>query len=410
MRRDQLEHIIRAAADVTKQKDLIIIGSQAILGQYPNAPESLLVSMEADIYAPGAPHLSDYIDGALGPDTAFDTTHGIHADGVSPTTASLPAGWRTRLFPIRNPNTNGATGWCIEVHDIAIAKYAAGRDKDLRYTGDLWRYGMLDPGHPPATAAEHRTQTHRQTPYLDRRHHRQTTTRDIRPALSSCRSRIEQLLTRRLHRAIAVDVHVQRRRGDPEPTREVLRVGLARSHGAHRHSKHGAIHLARPSALATSRPGRRKASAGAFDDEFALELRQRREDPEHQTPVRSGGVDLGAGAREYAKTHAAGAQLVHGAHQVLQIASEPVELPHDERVSRLQRLEAGVEARAVILASGGAVFVDALRGDAGVEKRVALQVQELAPIGLGDPRIADQQSRSFSPPEYTVGIVQPYED
>ena len=144
MRRDQLEHIIRAAADVTKQKDLIIIGSQAILGQYPNAPESLLVSMEADIYAPGAPHLSDYIDGALGPDTAFDTTHGIHADGVSPTTASLPAGWRTRLFPIRNPNTNGATGWCIEVHDIAIAKYAAGRDKDLRYTGDLWRYGMLD--------------------------------------------------------------------------------------------------------------------------------------------------------------------------------------------------------------------------------------------------------------------------
>ena len=58
MRRDQLEHIIRAAADVTKQKDLIIIGSQAILGQYPNAPESLLVSMEADIYAPGAPHLA----------------------------------------------------------------------------------------------------------------------------------------------------------------------------------------------------------------------------------------------------------------------------------------------------------------------------------------------------------------
>ncbi len=35
MRRDQLEHIIRAAAAVTRQNDLIIIGSQAILGQYP---------------------------------------------------------------------------------------------------------------------------------------------------------------------------------------------------------------------------------------------------------------------------------------------------------------------------------------------------------------------------------------
>ena len=30
------------------------------------------------------------------------------------------------------------------MHDIAIAKYAAGRDKDLRYTNDLWANGMLD--------------------------------------------------------------------------------------------------------------------------------------------------------------------------------------------------------------------------------------------------------------------------
>ena len=116
MTRQDLEHIIRAAADVTQQQHLIIIGSQAILGQYPNAPEALLVSMEADLYAPDAPELSDFIDGALGPDTLFDKTHGYHADGVSPTTASLPAGWSGRLTPICNPNTNGATGWCIEVH------------------------------------------------------------------------------------------------------------------------------------------------------------------------------------------------------------------------------------------------------------------------------------------------------
>ena len=30
---------------------------------------------------------------------------------------SLPGGWESRLTPIGNPNTNGATGWCIEVHD-----------------------------------------------------------------------------------------------------------------------------------------------------------------------------------------------------------------------------------------------------------------------------------------------------
>ena len=43
------------------------------------------------------------------------------ADGVSPSTASLPAEWDKRLIPICNPNTNGATGWCIETHDIAVA-------------------------------------------------------------------------------------------------------------------------------------------------------------------------------------------------------------------------------------------------------------------------------------------------
>ena len=74
MTRRDLEHIIRAAADVTRQRHLIIIGSQAILGQYPNAPEALLVSMEADLYAPDAPELSDFIDGALGPDTLFGKT------------------------------------------------------------------------------------------------------------------------------------------------------------------------------------------------------------------------------------------------------------------------------------------------------------------------------------------------
>ena len=79
---EQLEHIIRAAADITKQKHLIVTGSQAILGQYPNAPERLLVSIQADSHAPGAPETSDLIDGALGPDTPFDTTPGIHAGGV----------------------------------------------------------------------------------------------------------------------------------------------------------------------------------------------------------------------------------------------------------------------------------------------------------------------------------------
>ena len=55
MTREQLEHLIRAAAQISQQRELVIIGSQAILGQYPNAPASLLTSMEADIHLADVP-------------------------------------------------------------------------------------------------------------------------------------------------------------------------------------------------------------------------------------------------------------------------------------------------------------------------------------------------------------------
>ena len=43
MRREQLEHIIRAASAITNQRDIVVIGSQAVLGQFPDAPEELLM-------------------------------------------------------------------------------------------------------------------------------------------------------------------------------------------------------------------------------------------------------------------------------------------------------------------------------------------------------------------------------
>ena len=37
----------------------------------------------------------------------------------------------------------GERGWCLEVHDLAIAKYAAGRQKDLQFTAALARHAMV---------------------------------------------------------------------------------------------------------------------------------------------------------------------------------------------------------------------------------------------------------------------------
>ena len=69
----------------------------------------------------------------------FHETFGYYADGVGPTTATLPAGWRQRLVPMGEEDE----GWCLEPHDLAIAKFVAGREKDMAFNAALIRHGMV---------------------------------------------------------------------------------------------------------------------------------------------------------------------------------------------------------------------------------------------------------------------------
>ena len=142
MKRSDLEHLIRAAGRIARDRELVIIGSQAILGQFPDAPPGLLRSMEADIYPRHKPELADRVDGAIGEGSKFHEQFGYYAQGVGPDTATLPAGWECRLIRVENSNTGGYVGLCLEVHDLAISKYVAGREKDLEFTRELARHGM----------------------------------------------------------------------------------------------------------------------------------------------------------------------------------------------------------------------------------------------------------------------------
>ncbi|MGH8759141.1 MAG: DUF6036 family nucleotidyltransferase [Burkholderiales bacterium] len=144
MQRSDLEHLIRAAGRIADEHELVIIGSQAILGQFPDAPAALVRSMEADIYPLSRPELADKVDGAIGEGSKFHQTHGYFAQGIGPDTATLPKGWRQRLVRIENQNTSGYVGLCLEVHDLAISKYVAGREKDREFTRELARHGMTD--------------------------------------------------------------------------------------------------------------------------------------------------------------------------------------------------------------------------------------------------------------------------
>lgn len=103
MEREQLEHILRAAGAITQCRDFVIVGSQAILGEFPGAPAELKVSREVDIYPLDVPALADVIDGTLGEGSAFDATFGYYAQGVGPETAVLPRGWQQRVVRIESP-------------------------------------------------------------------------------------------------------------------------------------------------------------------------------------------------------------------------------------------------------------------------------------------------------------------
>ena len=145
MTRDELEHAIRAASDVVGDAELWVFGSQSILGQHSDAPDSLRMSIEVDMDPKNRPELVDYIDGALGEGSQFHQTHGFYVHGVSIETAILPRGWKERTRPIRNANTGNATGFCLEVHDLAASKLAAFRDRDREFVRLLLRERLIDP-------------------------------------------------------------------------------------------------------------------------------------------------------------------------------------------------------------------------------------------------------------------------
>jgi len=143
MNRTQLEHIIRAASRISDDAEIVVIGSQAIHAHDMRLPPIAYLSEEADVYPRNHPERADDIDFAIGELSSFHETHGYYAHGVSPRTAILPAGWEQRLIRLSSPNTDGAMGLCLDVHDLVLSKYAAGREKDKEFNEALVRYGCV---------------------------------------------------------------------------------------------------------------------------------------------------------------------------------------------------------------------------------------------------------------------------
>jgi uncharacterized nucleotidyltransferase DUF6036 len=159
MRRDQLEHAIRTACQIIGRPEVIVVGSQAILGTFreDELPSQATMSGEIDILPIAdsneeTARLADRIEGVAGELSPFEQLHGFSIDGVDLQTSALPEGWRDRLIKVQNANTAAAgggtqfTGWCLDKEDLCVAKLCAFREKDRNFVSALLGAGLVDPG------------------------------------------------------------------------------------------------------------------------------------------------------------------------------------------------------------------------------------------------------------------------
>jgi hypothetical protein len=149
MRREHLEHVLRAASQITGDPDVLVIGSQAVLGAIPEErlPPAATASIEVDVAFFDDPddRKADQVDGAIGELSAFHETFGYYAQGVSVSTAVLPAGWRDRLVLVETSSTAPGRGYLLDPHDCVVSKLVAGREKDYAFADALIEHRLIDP-------------------------------------------------------------------------------------------------------------------------------------------------------------------------------------------------------------------------------------------------------------------------
>jgi hypothetical protein len=148
MTREQLAHVLRTVAAISGEHDILIIGSQSILGSYPEdaLPARATGSMEVDTAFLTDPDgaKADVVDVNLGEFSEFHNEFGYYPQGVSVSTGVFPAGWRDRLVVFETPGAEPGRGLCLEPHDCILAKLVRFDEKDLDFAFALVRAGLID--------------------------------------------------------------------------------------------------------------------------------------------------------------------------------------------------------------------------------------------------------------------------
>ena len=148
MTRQQLAHLLRSACAIARDADVLVLGSQSILGSFDeeDLPPEATASQEADIAFLDDPgrNKADEVEGAIGEMSTFHEENGIYAEGVHIDVATLPEGWKDRLVSWELQSSKPADPHFLDPYDLAVSKLAAGRQKDLDFVLALIRGCLLD--------------------------------------------------------------------------------------------------------------------------------------------------------------------------------------------------------------------------------------------------------------------------
>lgn len=142
MKKRQVDHVLRAAGRIRGEKQFIIIGSQSLHGKHPDLADDIVRSAEVDLIAKEDASRTEWLN-VIGQESNFHEQFGYYADPIDETTAILPKGWKARLIDLPPGDTGGVAGLCLDPHDLAIAKYVAGREKDVVFTRELAARGIV---------------------------------------------------------------------------------------------------------------------------------------------------------------------------------------------------------------------------------------------------------------------------
>ena len=148
MTREQLAHVLGTVAKIANEPDVLVIGSQSILGSYPEdeLPSEATGSMEVDtaFFADPEGMKSETVDVNIGEFSEFHHEFGYYPQGVSVSTGIFPAGWTERLVVFQTLATQPGRGLCLEPHDCVLAKLVRFDEKDVNFAVALVRAGLID--------------------------------------------------------------------------------------------------------------------------------------------------------------------------------------------------------------------------------------------------------------------------